>query len=611
MTSDRETKLRRWWSLAVFGAAVAVYLPTLGHGFVFDDDVLVVRNEVVHEGSLARLFSTSHWEGAGLRADLYRPIPAATYALDHALWGLDPLGYHLTNLLLHALAALLLLWLAWTWRLPALPAGLAGLAFALHPIHVEVAAHVAGRKDVLVTVFLLAALLAHARWRRGGDARWLLLAPLFLAAGLFSKENAIVGLGLLPLQDLLIDRREPVRWRRLAALYGAYALVTLGWAAARWSVVGALASTVVPFLDNPLVEASLTGRWMTALAVLGRGLGALVWPTTLSPDYSFDALPVVRSALDPGFVGSLLLLGLLTWLAARNWRARPAVTAGLLFWAGAIFPTSNLLLVIGTIYGERLLYLPSAGIALAAAALLPAELGIARPRGKAILALAAGLLLAWSARNLHYSAAWESEATLFAWAARAVPGSAKVHHKLGERAMAEGRHAEAEAAFARALAIHDEAFQTHRGRAAALRGLGRLAEAEAALRRVVELRGDDPASHYELASLYRDLGRLEDARPHWEKTLALDPAHAGALGDLGSYRHLQGDTAGAVVLWSRAALADPSNATTFYNLGLGKLALGDRSGAREAWTHFLRLAGPELAPQRAEVERRLGNLAAP
>ena len=188
------------------------------------------------------------------------------------------------------------------------------------PVHVEAVANVAGRKEILATLFTIGAVLAHrSALRRGGAA--LLLAPCLLAGGLLSKESGIAIVGVSLAHDLFLGNGadRPPR-RRLAGLYASYAVVVAAFLWGRYLALGTLAFPGTPFLDNPVASAPVATRMMTAVAVVGRGLLLLVAPISLSADYSFAAIPPVTSPLDPAFLGSLAAIGLIiaAAVAARN-----------------------------------------------------------------------------------------------------------------------------------------------------------------------------------------------------------------------------------------------------------------------------------------------------
>ena len=206
--------------------AIAAYAGTLGHGFALDDGPEVVDNAHVRSlAGVATVFTTSSWAGAGdASVPMYRPLTTLSYTVNYALGGLDPFGFHLANVLLHAAVCVLVLLLGLRVGLGLPAASVAAALFAVMPVHVEAVANVAGRKDLLVAVFSIGAILAHSRaMRRGGFA--LALAPLLVAGALLSKEAGLVLVGLLAAHDLFFARAEwsdppPARPRALRELPG-------------------------------------------------------------------------------------------------------------------------------------------------------------------------------------------------------------------------------------------------------------------------------------------------------------------------------------------------------------------------------------------------------
>ncbi len=603
---------RRSW-LAAAAVALAAVLPfagTLGHGFALDDGSEVVRNDHVHSLELApRLFAEGAWEGAGDVNPIYRPLTSLTYALNHAVGGLDPAGYHLVNVLLHALCALLVLRLSQALGAPLLGATAAALLFAVHPVHVEVVANVAGRKDALATAFILLTLLAHRSALARGGAR-LALPVLAFSAALLSKETGAVALGIVAIWDLLV---EPGRWRaaprRALLLHGIYALGLALYLLARQAAVGSLGVplSMIPFVENPLPHLPAATRLMTAVAVLGRGLWLLAWPRSLSPDYSWNAIPAVTSPLDPAFLASLAVLIAMVAAAVLWRRARPALTFLILWYAGAAFPTSNLLIPIGTIFGERLLYLPSVAFCLAVALLYQGLLS--RPAlwprlaGVAVLLLLAG-------RTVLYAGAWRDEVALFTAAVVAQPGSAKAHDLLGASFMAEDRAEEGARELelaVQALSSLPEPPQAQRVKlGVAYERLGRLAEAEALYQQILRQTPDFADATWRLGVVRWRQGRHEEAARLWEQAVAQQPDHARAMADLGLALQERGDLAGAEALFERAARVNPRTAGPWLSLGYLYASRGDLPRARQAWLRFLELARDGVFPgQRELVEQFL------
>lgn len=453
-------RLRRWsasryfWETLTCAVALLLFLRTVWFGWVYDDEVEIVANAHIRSpADLRAIFTTTAWAGSGIETFLYRPLTNLSYALNYAVSGLAPWSYRLVNVLLHATTAALVFRLGRLWGLVPAAAGVGALLFAVHPVHVEVVAGVVGRRDLLAAAFTLWMLQAHrSAITRGG---WRMALPVVAYAGaMLSKEVGAVAVALLLAQDWFLTpagrRAELVTNRVRLILYAAYLFALAGYLVARSAVAGGVDVLGTHPLDNPLVGAEAGTRLGTALVVLGKGLLLLAVPLPLSPDYSYDAIPLVTSLADWRLWGALAALAAVAWASWSQRGRAPAPWLAVAWYAIAILPGSNLLLRSGTIFGERLLYLPSVACCLAAGAAL-AALYPRLPR--AATAVAACAVIGFAALSVRYSAAWRSNLTLFEWAVRAVPNSTRAHHKLGEVYYLEGRTAEAIRELERALEI--------------------------------------------------------------------------------------------------------------------------------------------------------------
>ena len=275
--------------------AAFVYANTLRDGLIYDDRPVILVNEAVRQPLDWRtILLTSSWAPKGELTDSYRPLTVWTFALNHAVHGDRPLGYHLVNLLAHAGVSALVVLLAATFGLSGVTAGLAGALFAVHPIHTEAVASVVGRAELLAAGLGLLALLVQ---RRAAEAGWPLgtsaTAALLYASALLAKEQAIAFAALMPLADLVFTDRGSLRVfaRRLASrralVYLALVAITAGYlllrAVALGQVVGA---REIPSWMNPTASASPALRVLTALEVQALALKLLALPIGLSADYS-------------------------------------------------------------------------------------------------------------------------------------------------------------------------------------------------------------------------------------------------------------------------------------------------------------------------------------
>jgi tetratricopeptide (TPR) repeat protein len=601
----------RAWAAAAFLAGAAAYAPAIGNGFAFDDGVVVEKNRLIRSfATLPELVSRSEWAGAGYEVPAWRPLTDVTYAVNYAISGASAWSHHVTNALLHGCATALIVLVGVRLGLAPIAAGAGALLFAIHPVHVEAVANVVGRKDVLATVFVAAMLLAH-RWavRRGGAA--LAVPVLAYAAAMLSKEVGTVGLALALLRDVLAAdgclRREAAPWRRRALLlHATYAGALAAYGVAYLAVTGGVVAPSV--VDNPLAHQPTLVRLMTAVAVVGKGLALQAFPSGQSPDWSFDAIPLVRSPADLRFLAAAAVLAAWLWAGLRLRRSAPIVLLALGWYVAALSPAANFLFPAGTIFGERLLYLPSAGLALlAGSAFATARSRLPRPFRPGLDVAGLAVLALLAVATLRYAAAWSDELALFRWARESAPRSTRVHQKLAEVLLDRDRPAEALAEIDVALDILPANAPAEVVRARALRALGRTADEERSARRAFAIDPTDPDALYAVARIERDAGRLDAAADLWRRTLAFRPSYAAALSDLAAWHLLRGEIPLAQSLAERAVAADERLASGWYNLALVHRARGDEPRARAALRRFVEVAGDEYRAEATEVRRALAS----
>ena len=565
-TGAERTNIVRAAAVAAF-IAVAVYANSLSNGLVYDDRTVVVRNEAVrHPFGWRALLLTSSWAPDAQVIIAYRPLTTWTFALNYAAHGDGPFGYHLVNVLAHAGVSALVVALAAAFGLSATAAGLAGALFAVHPIHTEAVGNVVGRAEILAAGLTLLALL----WqRRCAAAGWTLSAGassiLACALAMLAKEQAIALAALAPLADLaLLDGGSPrlflrrLRGRR-ALFYLALAAVTACYLLLRTAALGHVAGSreTIGFWMNPAASAPTPRRVLTALKVLAVAIKLLILPVGLSADYSFRQISVVTSAGEPGALAGILVAAGLALLAAVLWRRQRVAFV----WLGLSLLTygvvSNLCIPIGTIFAERLLYLPSVGFC----ALV--VMALARPSGRWRRVAAAVLLVGWGALTVQRNPVWHDQLGFAEALAADAPDSSHAHHVLGTTYAALGRDQEALTELARATAIlpdnvgslynaavihqrrneADEALALYRrltdvdpgyfaawvNSATIQENLGAYGPALDAAQRAVALRPTAFEGYVVTGVALRGLGRLDEAQSAFEQALRLVPGQPEAL----------------------------------------------------------------------------------
>jgi len=362
----------------VAACAVVVYVGALWNRFVIDDIPLIVTNPLVAgPAGIWRAFGAPYWP-PDMGGHSYRPLTIATFAVDRLLDG--AVWFHAVNLLWHAAASVAVAALARRWADTAGAGALvAGVLFAVHPVHVEAVANLVGRAELMAALFaVLAVYAALVRQAVGWSAAaWVL--------GLLSKESAAVVPALV-VWAWMLGLARPDR-RRMALFVASWAVVGGAYAVARGVVLhpfAGLQSIGAMFLGESPATVRLTG--VAALADVAR---LLVFPLTLRVDYSPNERTVVTSPLDPRFALGLLCALLWGALLVAAWKRDRKLEAFGLGWIGvALLPVANLLYPVGFYVAERTLYLPSAGLVLAAAGALAR---LPRERLRAVVAALAVL----------------------------------------------------------------------------------------------------------------------------------------------------------------------------------------------------------------------------
>jgi tetratricopeptide (TPR) repeat protein len=556
----------------LFLLAVLPFVNGLTGDFTYDDKPIIRDNPRLASPSvLGQVFTTHYFGGPLESATAYRPVVLVTYAVQKWIHGNRVVPYHVVNVLLHA--ATTLVFASWLLALGFArgPSLAAAALFAAAAIHVEAVTSLVGRAEVLAALLVLVSARLFVRATRGERLErlpyTLCLAAFLLAV--FTKENAAVLPGVVLLGELF---RRGGR-RRTAALLGLLAPLAVLFGVRKLVLHGFLLSREAGVFDleNPLVTMGAQLRIANAAGLLLRYAAKTFVPAGLAADHSAYALRLAPRLSDPQAVFGLAGLALATFLVLLLWRARPLSALGAGLFLGASLPTANLLFPIGTVYAERLAYLPSAGLfAFAAGLFAEPALAIPRPaRFRWRAALLAAAVAGQCAAALRRNPVWRSDAALYADMLVKVPGSAKAHYDFAYDAQKrDPKRAKAE--LRRACAIFpryydawallaklewdarelDEAIRCYRssvrifphyengrwGLARTLEEAGRLDEAAVAYVGGISEFPGSYALGYHFARFLAERGRLLDAEKEWRRAVAI--SGGSSLAHLGLARVL-------------------------------------------------------------------------
>jgi tetratricopeptide (TPR) repeat protein len=544
--------------LCLFLFAALLYANTLNNGFTLDDRPLVERNPLIRRlERIPTLFTSDYWYPR-LTSGLYRPLVMTTYSLNFAVGGRQPRGYHMANVGLHALVSVLVWALYRRLTGDGLTAGAAGFLFAAHAIHTEAVANVIGRAELLAALLFLLSFFSYIGSR---DARGQRRAGLYAASlavyllGLLSKEGVVTLVGVIFLYDFvhgdgtarsLIPRLWEVA-RRGWRVYTGYVLVTVLYLGIRMLALGGV-KTLPPMImmDNPLVMLDLPWRLLNALQVSFRYLGLLFFPLHLSYDYSYNHIPMLSSLADPRTWAVLGLCAMLIGIVVWSYRAWKELFFLLGFYFATFSVVSNLVVLIGTIMGERLVYMPSVAFCLALVLVLrglcrrlPLAPTAARTVFVGVMVLGVGL---HSARTLIRNPNWESHERLYLHDVEVVPGSAKALNNAA--ALLWGKKKEYEKAlefFRRSIAITPQYYQAYRTSGFVYTELGRDDEAMEMYDLAIRYGGGDAKVYNNLGYILVDKGiEMQRGIALLEKAVKKRPKNYEFLDSLGWGYYKQG-----------------------------------------------------------------------
>ncbi|MBZ5554127.1 MAG: tetratricopeptide repeat protein [Acidobacteriia bacterium] len=558
-------------------AATVCDLNSWGHQFLMDDLSYIVLNKTLQNPSQVLQIFTSPFSHA--QAGLYRPLTALTLAINVWIGGLHPDGFHLVNRLLHILICLCFFWTA---RLlipkPLWAAPFSTLLFAVHPAQVEAITYITGRSDALVTLFFIAALYYFTRLRLSEHwaIRPYVLSMVFYSLALLSKESAITWVGVALLAEFVFfsrsDPREFVKQlrRQFKTVYAGYLLASLTFIGIAFSVLKSVGAATIPYQDNPLAHAAISVRLMTALKVLFQNLGLFFWPRSFSSDYSFDQIPLLTRWNSAAALTVLALAVAFTAILIWSYKRAPSLFFGLGFFGITYSLVSNIVIPIGTIRADRLMYLPAVGLC------LPIGMALARVHeavhGKITRAVFWGLfgvlLVVLTARTIFRNRDWADALTLSIHDIQVSPRSGKLQNNLGALYFQTNQYSLAMEHYRIAESIMPDSPSLLTNIGISLKQQGQIDEAVTYLRRAVSLAPQDTRARNVLGVASQKQGDLSGAIEAFDTVLEQDPGNADAHFGRAYVLHKQGKTDAAIREYLRTLEIDPSNQGARNNLNL-------------------------------------------
>jgi tetratricopeptide (TPR) repeat protein len=611
VASTRDSKhasLRYLLACLVAGITFVVFSSALQNDFVNWDDESFLVNNLNYRGlgweQLRWMFTTFHMGP-------YQPLSWMSLGLDYLIWGMNPVGYHLTNLILHAANAALfyficrrLLVLALSmfnersWLL-SVSSAFAALLFSIHPLRVESVVWATERRDVLSGFFVLCSVYCYLRanfthrahkWSR----LWATMAIVVYVMSLLSKATAIT----LPLILLILD---------------VYPLRRLPWKPREWFVPARsrVWQEKIPFVVAalPFVLIAIVGQQQAAalrslssygfgprLAQAFFGASFYLWktlvPVKLSPLYE---IPSYFSPLHPSIVAGVITTIILTiffYFLRNRW---PAGLAAWVFYVLLLLPVSGIVAIGPQLVADRYSYLPSLSWAVLVGAglfycwwlwinkLVGLHTFVVTQSLAALLLVALGVLT-WQQTQI-----WHNSEKLWRHALALDEKSSFAHNNLGLAFAERGAFTEAIEEFRKAVEIDPAFVEAHTNLGNFLARRGSSEEAISHLQQALRIDPMFANAHNTLGNILVDRGGLEEALQQFRKAIDINPDAAIFHYNLARTLARKGDVQGAISHYQRALEIDPEDYNVRNNLGLLLLNQGKVDEAMEQFRHVIRM----------------------
>lgn len=588
----------------------AGFEPVRNHAFLnIDDNFYVTDNPPVKSGMTLKGVI---WAFTAMHAANWHPLTWLSHMLDCQLYGLDPSGHHLTNLVFH-LASVLMLFLVLArmtgslWR-----SSFVAALFALHPLRVESVAWVAERKDVLSGFFWMLTMWTYVRYIERPRLNRYLLVLLSFSLGLLSKSMLVT----LPFVLLLLDywplgrfqfahlKKNPKPSISKQNDVGGQKSIpfSLLWEKVPFFILSAVSSVLTIIAQHkigtvaPLELYPIDIRIANALVSYVRYIGKMIWPHGLAVFYPH---PVTLPAWE--VIGSGLLLAgisvLVIWIARRH----PYHAVGWLWYLGTLVPVIGLVQVGAQAMADRYTYLPLIGLFIMIAWGVPEQLAMGRYR-RVILSVSAGIVLMMLMMITRLQIKhWQNDLTLFDHSLAVTSDNYFVHNSLGIVLSRQGKTEEAIAHYNEALRITPYNANIHNNLGVALSRQGKIGEAMAHYGEALRIQPGYVEAHNNLGVALAGKGKIEEAMAHYVEALRIDPRHSNVHYNMGIALGEQGKIEEAIAHFTEAIRIKPDDMLAHHNLGI---ALARQGKIQEAITRFKKAL--QINPGYAEGHLNLG-----
>ena len=509
----------------------AVYLNSLHNQFVFDDLPLIRDNPSIR--NLARVPS---YLFSGMDNAPYRPLRWVSYAIDYQFSGLNPVAYHVSNIVYHLLTVITVYLTIAALTGSGGAAFIAACLFAVHPVHTDSVTYLSGRRDILSTLFYILGFLLFLRSRQKNRPRLLIVALASYLLAIASKEMAVTLPAMFFFYDLITNLSpEGRRSRRCAAalqkIASRHKLFYLCF-----FIPAALFTGYKVLIKSPSNKIGFYGgdlyiQLLTLGKILVYYIKQLLFPVTLIADYSFNSFPLSTSFFEPATLLSMLLLCLIAFLTARLLFTDALMAFAIIWFFVTLLPVCHIF-PHHELLAEHYLYLPSFGFVLLVSLLLTRAAAI--PRWKyPVHTFFALMVVLFSIRTVYRNYDWKDSFTIWRKTVKTVPSCVRAINNLGIEY------------------YNRKDYQT----------------ATSLYQRAIQLQPAYEKAYYNLGNVYKEKKDYERALAMYQKTAKLNPENVKNFNNLGNAYAIQKRFPEAIKAYRSALERKPNYAEAYNNLG--------------------------------------------
>lgn len=545
----RKFPARRLAAIVILAVSIIVFSNTLNGGFVWDDRGTIVSNTSIREiRNIPLFFVTDQWKLTGNPSSTYyRPVINTFWALEFQLWGENPMGYHITSIILHAIVSILFYNLCLKILGSEVASFFAALIFASHPVHTENIAWITGAGYTVCAIFIILSLLFYIRFTENQSVSSLMLSMSSFTFAVFSIEFSLMLPLVIIAYELLIRRRMV----RIKILFP-FIFISLFYVIARGLII----------IPDKIPGISLFSRILTSSVIQVKYLGSFFSPYNLRVLY--DIRPS-DTLLNSEVMLSIFLLMSISFLMVYFYRNEKKAFFSLFWFFVILFPASNIVVVLKPqMMSLRYLYIPSMGLAMFSGIYIEKLF----PRFKIIPMI---IILFFSFKTFDQNRYWNNDITLYGKMVNDAPASALARNNLGVAYLEAG--------------MPDKALFEFRN--------------------AVNLDPNNSFAVFNLGDTYQMLNKFDMAAFYLRKAAEINPSDSRIYNSLGITYKKTGHYQEAVNEFNRSLTLNPGNYEAHYNLANLLFSTGLEKDAVSHYMEFLRLAPAKYASKKVEIERML------